>query len=108
MVDHGRVVGTVARAVIISNRRITGLSADVVAELIAEVGPLWQERHQARLASRPRRRAVGAGAKHRFVFVDRLLAVLVHLRHGVTHDVLACWFGVDRSTITRAIGEGGR
>ncbi|MGA4960361.1 helix-turn-helix domain-containing protein [Streptomyces lavendulocolor] len=32
-------------------------------------------------------------------------ATLVHLRHGATHDVLACWFGVDRSTITRAIGE---
>ncbi|MEU1854225.1 transposase family protein [Streptomyces sp. NPDC019990] len=48
---------------------------------------------------------MGAGAKHRLVFVDRLLATLVHLRHGTTHDVLACWFGVDRSTITRAIGE---
>ncbi|MER6771008.1 transposase family protein [Streptomyces bacillaris] len=34
------------------------------------------------------------------VFVDRLLATLVHLRHGVTHDVLACC-----STVTRAIGE---
>ncbi|MGM9387154.1 helix-turn-helix domain-containing protein [Streptomyces antibioticus] len=45
---------------------------------------------------------MGAGAKHRLVFVDRLLATLVHLRHGATHDVLACWFGVDRSTITRA------
>ncbi|MGW6007639.1 transposase family protein [Streptomyces sp. NPDC055210] len=22
-----------------------------------------------------------------------------------THDVLACWFGVDRSTVTRSIGE---
>ncbi|MEQ4605898.1 transposase family protein [Streptomyces cavourensis] len=48
---------------------------------------------------------MGAGAKHRLVFVDRLLATLVHLRHGGTHDVLACWFGVDRSTITRAVGE---
>jgi hypothetical protein len=48
---------------------------------------------------------VGAGAKYKLVFVDRLLATLVHLRHGVTHDALACWFGVDRSTITRAIGE---
>jgi hypothetical protein len=48
---------------------------------------------------------VGAGAKHRLAFVDRLLAALVHLRHATTHDVLACWFGVDRSTITRAIGE---
>ncbi|MFC9394592.1 transposase family protein [Streptomyces sp. NPDC057027] len=48
---------------------------------------------------------MGAGAKHRLVFVDRLLATLVHLRHGVTHDALACWFGVDRSTLPRAIGE---
>ncbi|WP_267717355.1 transposase [Streptomyces sp. CoH17] len=76
-----------------------------MAELVPEIGPLWQERHQARLAARPRKRAVGTGAKHRLVFVDRLLATLVRLRHGVTHDVLACWFGVDRSTITRAIGE---
>ncbi|WP_444546184.1 helix-turn-helix domain-containing protein [Streptomyces mashuensis] len=101
--DHVRVVGS--RAAIISDRRITGLSADVIVELVAEVGPLWHERHQAGLASRPRKRAVGAGAKHRLVFIDRLLATLVHLRHGATHDVLACWFGVDRSTITRAIGE---
>ncbi|MFB7391822.1 transposase family protein [Streptomyces sp. NPDC056191] len=42
---------------------------------------------------------------HRLVFVDRPLATLAHLRHGVIHDVSACWFGVDRSTITRAIGE---
>ncbi|GFH68986.1 MULTISPECIES: transposase [Streptomyces diastaticus group] len=53
----------------------------------------------------PRRRAVGAGAKYKLVFADRLLATLVHLRHGVTHDVLACWFQVDRSTIPRAVGE---
>ncbi|WP_420903176.1 helix-turn-helix domain-containing protein [Streptomyces antimycoticus] len=77
----------------------------MTADLVAEIGALWHERHQARLASRPRKRAVGAGAKHQLVFVDRLLAALVHLRHGTTHDVLACWFGVDRSTITRAIGE---
>ncbi|MFD9624207.1 transposase family protein [Streptomyces virginiae] len=81
------------------------MSADVISELVAEVGPLWHDRHQARLVARPRERAVGAGAKHRLVFIDRLLATLVHLRHGATHDVPACWFGVDRSTITRAIGE---
>nr|WP_260611315.1 transposase [Streptomyces sp. WAC04770] len=98
-------MGNSTRAVIISNRRITGLAVGVIAELVEEIGPLWQERHQARLTSRPRKRAVGAGAKHRLVFVDRLLATLVHLRHGATHDVLACWFGVDRSTITRAVGE---
>jgi hypothetical protein len=64
-----------------------------------------REQHQTRLTNRPRQRAVGAGAKHTFVFVDMLLATLVSLRHGTTHDVLACWFGVDRSTITRAIDE---
>ncbi|MEV7871407.1 transposase family protein [Streptomyces sp. NPDC088124] len=99
------VAGNRARAAIIRSQRITGLTSEVNAELVAEVGPLWHERHQAGLASRPRRRAVGAGAKHRLVFVDRLLATLVSLRHGATHNVLACWFGVDRSTITRAIGE---
>ncbi|MGV9816898.1 transposase family protein [Streptomyces cellulosae] len=87
------MVGNASRAAIISDRRITGLSADVIAELVSELGPLWHERHQARLAGRPRKRAIGAGAKYRLVFVDRLLAALVHLRHGVTHDVLACWYG---------------
>ncbi|MFE8018219.1 transposase family protein [Streptomyces antibioticus] len=50
-------------------------------------------RHQARPTARPRKRARGAGAKHRLTFADRLLATLVHLRHGVTHDMLAGWFG---------------
>nr|WP_245770286.1 transposase family protein [Streptomyces radiopugnans] len=29
----------------------------------------------------------------------------MHLRHATTHDVPACWFEVDRFTITRAVGE---
>ncbi|MFH9195513.1 transposase family protein [Streptomyces globisporus] len=33
------------------------------------------------------------------------LSALTYLRHGVTHDVLACWFDMDRCTVTRAIGE---
>ncbi len=93
------------RTGVLSSRRVTGLSRQVIAELIAEVGPVWQARQDARLADRLRRRAPGAGAKYRLVFVDRLLVTLVHLRHATTHDVLAAWFGVNRSTITRAIGE---
>ncbi|WP_260679558.1 helix-turn-helix domain-containing protein [Streptomyces albidoflavus] len=89
-----------ARGLIMSERRVTGLSTAVIADLVAELGPIWQARRDAELLDRPRRRAVGAGAKYKLVFVDRLLATLVHLRHGVTHDVLACWFQVDRSTIT--------
>ncbi|MFH9016392.1 transposase family protein [Streptomyces sp. NPDC017943] len=82
-----------------------GLSADVLAELMTEVWPLRQARLQAKLATRPWKRAIGAGAKHRLVFVDRRPAALVRLRHAVTHDVLACWFSVDRSTLPCAIGE---
>lgn len=93
------------RAGVLSSRRVTGLSRQVIAELVAEVGPVWQDRQDARLSDRPRRRAPGAGAKYKLVFVDRLLVTLVHLRHATTHDVLAAWFGVNRSTITRAINE---
>jgi hypothetical protein len=32
--------------------RITGLSPMVSAELVAKVGPLWHEQHQARLTAR--------------------------------------------------------
>ncbi|MYW45674.1 hypothetical protein GT346_20685, partial [Streptomyces sp. SID161] len=32
-------------------------------------------------------------------------ATLIHLRHDLPHSVLGLLFGVDRSTVTRAIGE---
>ncbi len=69
---------SVARAAAVADRHVTGLSREVLAEL----RPRWQARQDARLADRPRKRAVGAGARHRLVFIDRLLATLVHLRHG--------------------------
>ncbi|MBN6050728.1 transposase, partial [Nonomuraea sp. RK-328] len=89
----------------VNNRRVTALRVEVLADLVAEIGPLWDAQRQAGLLARPRRRRIGAGARHKLVFVDRLLATLIHLRHGVTHDVLGWWFGVDRSTITRAVGQ---
>lgn len=39
------------------------------------------------------------------VFVDRLIVTLIHLRHDLPHFALALLFGVDRSTVIRAIGE---
>jgi hypothetical protein len=67
-------MGNRAPAAIIGSRQITGPAPEVIAEPVAETGPLWHERH-AVLTSRPRRRAVGAGAKGKPVFVDRLLAI---------------------------------
>ncbi|MFJ9061979.1 transposase family protein [Streptomyces sp. NPDC102409] len=83
---------------------VAGLSTAVIADRAAELGPVWQARRDAELLET----AAAGGRSGRDVqagLVDRLLATLVHLRHGVTHDVLACWFQVDRSTITRAVGE---
>ncbi|MFJ3099524.1 transposase family protein [Streptomyces hydrogenans] len=35
------------------------------------------------------------------------MATLVYLRHRATHDVLACWFGVDRSPSPGPSARGG-
>lgn len=96
------MVGTGVREAIVGDRRVTGLTPEVIAAIAAEIAPLWEQQRVDRLVSRQRSRAVGAGAKYCLVFIDRLL---VSLRYAVTNDVLACWFGVDRSTITRSIAE---
>lgn len=69
--DHGHVVGNASSAALTGDRSITGLSADTVAALVAALSPLRHERHQARRASPPRKRAVSADAKHWLVFTDR-------------------------------------
>lgn len=79
------VVRKRTRAAVIRSQQVTGPSSEVIAELIAETGPLWHERHQSALASHPRRRALRTGTKHKLVFIDRLLATLAHLRHDDTH-----------------------
>ncbi|WP_445078639.1 transposase family protein [Streptomyces hayashii] len=60
--------------------------------------------HQGPAIHRAARRGPGAGTRPQstswWARSSRQRA-----RHGTTHDVLACWFGVDRSTIARAVGE---
>ncbi len=95
--DHARVVGTVS----CSNRQRPedhGAVCRCDRRLVAEVGPLCQERHQAGLEARPRKRAVGAGVKHRLAPSTGSPPTLIHLRHGATYKVPARWLGVDRST----------
>jgi Helix-turn-helix of DDE superfamily endonuclease len=54
---------------------------------------------------RDRERAAGAGPGHDLVFTDRVIATLVILRFQLPHAALAQFYGVDRSTITRAVHE---
>ncbi|MEU5689956.1 transposase family protein [Streptomyces venezuelae] len=93
---------------VLAQRLFTGLSRSHLAGLIEELSEPWQtgvegRRHATRGGAR--RRAAGAGARHQLVFVDRLVATLIHLRHDLPHSVLGLLFGVDRSTVTRAIAE---
>ncbi|MEV7536956.1 transposase family protein [Streptomyces hydrogenans] len=89
---------------VLAHQLFTVLSRHHLACLAEELAGPWQagvegRRHEARGGAR--RRAAGAGARQQLVFVDRLVATLIHL----PHSVLALLFDVDRSTITRAVGE---
>lgn len=52
-----------------------------------------------------RLRAEGGGPGHQLVFTDRVIATLVILRFQLPHAALAVFYGVDRSTVTRAVHE---
>ncbi|WP_309031977.1 helix-turn-helix domain-containing protein, partial [Streptomyces alfalfae] len=93
---------------VLAHRVFMGVSQRHLILLVEEVAVPWQaglegRRHVVR--GRARERAAGAGARHQLVFIDRLVATLIHLRHDLPHSVLGLLFGVDRSTITRAITE---
>jgi hypothetical protein len=86
----------------------TGISRRHLSCLIEELAVPWQagvegRRHAARGGAR--KRAAGAGARRQLVFADRWVATLIHLRHDLPHSALGPLFGIDRSTITRAIAE---
>ncbi|MER6481205.1 transposase family protein [Streptomyces filamentosus] len=93
---------------VLAHPLFTGVSRSHLSSLVAELAGPWVagvegRRHQARGGAR--KRAPGAGARHRLVFVDRLVATLIHLRPDLPHTVLALLYEVDRSTMTRAVGE---
>ena len=65
-------------------------------------------REESRLGERrghERLRAEGGGPGHQLVFTDRVIATLVILRFQLPHAALAVFYGVDRSTVTRAVHE---
>src|SRR5437899_7552491 len=92
----------------LSHRIGTGIPGRRLAKLIVELADPWAAQQQSRLRERrggERRRAAGAGPGHDLVFTDRVIATLVILRFQLPHAALALFYGVDRSTITRAVHE---
>ncbi|MEU6369951.1 transposase family protein [Streptomyces sp. NPDC046931] len=96
-----------ARAAL-SHPAFTGICRAHLGGLIDELAGPWTARCESALHERRggnRRQRPGAGPKHDLVFTDRVLVTLVHLRHQLPHAALAELYGLERSTITRAIGE---
>jgi hypothetical protein len=96
-----------ARAAL-SHSAFTGISAHHLGRLVAELAGPWQVRRdcdQRQRRGRERRRAPGAGRRHDLVFADRVLVTLAVLRLQIPHAALAVMFGVDRSTVTRAVHQ---
>lgn len=102
---HADVSSTWARMAL-THCAFHGLTATVLADLAVELAPTWQAAREDRLLSqrgRPRQRAAGAGRSPTVVFTDALLITLAYLRTGITQQLLGVLFGVDQSTISRAI-----
>jgi hypothetical protein len=92
----------------LSHRICTGIGRRKLGKLIGELAPCWLAQQDSRLRARrgrDRLRAEGAGPDHELPFADRVIATLVILRFQLPHAALAVFYGVHRSTITRAVGE---
>lgn len=75
---------------------------------MAELAGPWQARRESELRERRGRgrlRAAGAGRRGELAFTDRVLVTLAVLRLQIPHAALAALYGVDRSTVTRAVRQ---
>ena len=91
-----------------AHRICTGLPRRKLGKLIEEPAGPWLAQQESRLRDRrgrDRLRAEGAGPDHELAFTDRVIATLVIMRFQLPHAALAVFYGVHRSTITRAAGE---
>ncbi|MFE0699646.1 transposase family protein [Streptomyces sp. NPDC058872] len=86
----------------------TGIPRRRPGKLVAELSDPRITCEEFRLHERrcrERQRVAGAGPDHQLVFADRVIATPVVLRFQLPHAALAMLYGVDRSTITRAVHE---
>ena len=91
----------------LSHRICTGLRRRTLAKLIGELSGPWMKAGEDRLRGRRghERKRAAAQPDHDLPFTNRVIATLVYLRFQLPHAALAVLYGVDRSTITRAVGE---
>lgn len=87
---------------------LTGMPEPALDNLVDQLAQKLDElRERGRLQQRggERIRARGAGAKEKLTTADRVLATVLYLRKLGTRDLLAQLFGVNGSTLTRAVRQ---
>ncbi len=90
------------------NPELTGMTEPALDELVEQLSRRLDElREHGRLPQRggDRIRARGAGAKDKLTAAGRVLATVLYLRKLGTRDLIAQLFGVNGSTITRAVHQ---
>lgn len=92
----------------LSKRIFTGLRPRHLGRLITDLAGPWMSAEESRLRERrgrERLRGPGAGPGHDLPFADRVIVTPVILRFQLPHAALAELYRVDRSTVSRAVGE---
>jgi DDE superfamily endonuclease/Helix-turn-helix of DDE superfamily endonuclease len=106
--DHAWVSRPPWARAALSHPCFTGTSRQHLGRLVVELADPWTAAHEAALQQRRgggRQRGAGAGPRRRLPFCDRVVVTLVVLRLQLPHQALAVLYGVDRSTVTRAVHE---
>ncbi len=80
---------------------MTGLTVQEFEALLADLRPRYEAARREECAARPRRRALGGGAKPRYALREQLLMTLVWLRLYLTCEAVGILFAVDKSTVSR-------
>jgi hypothetical protein len=101
---------TISNRVALSHPVLTGISRKHLGGLIEELADPWLASAGVGTAGEARPARIGCalrvpGPNHRLPFVDRVIATLVIMRFQLPHAALAVLYGVDRSTVTRAVHE---
>ena len=84
-------------------RQLTGITPEAFDQLVAELGPRYQQAEAERKTRRSRQRKPGAGRKFALPLADRLLMLLMYYRTYTTHALLGFLFGIDQSSVCRNI-----
>lgn len=86
--------------------RFTGLSIAEFQELAKELKPLWQVAEVARLSRPNRQRKIGGGRNYKLKsFEDKLFLILIFYKTYLVYEVLAIFFGLDASNISKLVAK---